>query len=159
MVGHMTEEKQLNLLDRPRQVATVPFVRGSETSEAAAEAKRPTAASDEGLVLDFITSRGSTGATDDELEVALGMLHQNASARRCSLVGKGLVRNSGARRPTRSGKRATVWMLGKGDALIGASNDRVKRPGKDDLRVAANVLEAHGGSVDTVTWLRWMARH
>jgi hypothetical protein len=61
-------------------------------------------------VLDFIRSRGARGATDDEIEVVLGMRHQTASARRRGLVLKLYVSDSGAKRPTRSGSSAIVWV-------------------------------------------------
>jgi len=50
------------------------------------------------------------GYTDDELEQELGWLHQTLSARRRELVQKGFVKDSGKKRPTRSGRGATVWM-------------------------------------------------
>ena len=53
------------------------------------------------------------GFTDDELEVRLALLHQTASARRRALVQKGLIVDSGETRPTRSGRKATVWVLRK----------------------------------------------
>jgi hypothetical protein len=87
-----------------------PSVRGSGTSEAAAERKLPTKDSDEGRVLAFIVASGVRGATNDEIEVALGMLHQNASARTRTLVLKGRVRNSGVTRQTRSRRQASVWV-------------------------------------------------
>lgn len=87
-----------------------PHVPGSATSEAAAKAKAPTANSDEGRVMALIRTTVD-GATDDECEQALGMLHQNASARRRGLVLKGLVVDSGRTRKTRSGRSATVWIV------------------------------------------------
>lgn len=91
-------------------MAYTPYVSGSDTSEAAAEAKLPTAETDAARVLDLIRARGSHGATDDEVEATLGMLHQNASARRRGLFLQGHVVDSGARRMTRSGRKATVWV-------------------------------------------------
>lgn len=88
---------------------TVPYVKGSDTSEAAARAKEPTEKTDEARVLAYIRQCGAAGATDDEIEVALGMRHQNASARRRALVLRGLVSASAARRRTRSGRKAIVW--------------------------------------------------
>jgi hypothetical protein len=138
----------------------IPFVQGSETSEEAADAKGPTATSDEGAVLALLWKRGTTGATDDEIEVALGMLHQNASARRNALVRKGLVCDSGLTRKTRSGRRAAVWIVGSGgNPLIGASNDMAKRPNRAEMRAAADLLETQPGMATVVVWLRWLARH
>src|SRR5271170_4472411 len=88
----------------------LPFNRGSDTSEAAAETARERAVSDRLLVLDFIRSRGAFGATDDEVEVALGFRHETASARRNGLVRSRLVRDSGLRRLTRRECPATVWV-------------------------------------------------
>ena len=84
------------------------YVSGSDTSKAAAESVASAVSNMRTQVLDFITSRAQ-GATDDEIEVALGMRHQTASARRRDLVLSGLVQKSGARRETRSGRQATVW--------------------------------------------------
>lgn len=89
----------------------VPHVRGSDTSKAAAESKSESAHTDETRVLLFIRDQGEWGATDDEIENRLGMLHQNASARRRGLVLKSAVKDSGKRRPTRSGRAATVWVV------------------------------------------------
>jgi len=71
-------------------------------------------------VLGFIESTFIHGATDDEIEVALGMRHQTASARRRDLVLSGLAKDSGKRRKTRSGRSATVWVAisKEGDKLI-----------------------------------------
>jgi len=151
---------------------TIPFVRGSETSEAAADEKAETQASDETRVLEWIRSRGSLGATDDEIEVALGMRHQNASARRNKLVQKGLVCNSGQTRETRSERQATIWILGTGVALIGAPNDKVRRPSREQLGEAIDDIHAlveharqssgplASEALETVKrWLRWLTRH
>ena len=88
----------------------VPYVPGSDTSEAAAEAKLPTVETDAARVLDLIRSLGERGETGDEVEATLGMLHQNASARRRGLFLQGHAVDSGARRMTRSGRKATVWI-------------------------------------------------
>lgn len=142
---------------------TLPFVQGSRTSEAAAASKRSRVTNDAAIVLEFITNRGAEGATDDEIEVGLRFSHQSASARRNGLVRKGLVCDSGGERKTRSGRKATVWILGKGDALVGAPNDRAKRPSKELLVIAARFLDephARAAGCDAViAWLRWMARH
>jgi hypothetical protein len=88
-----------------------PFVSGSDTSEAAAESIKPSSSTLRFKVLTFIKEAGLQGATDDEVEVALDLRHQTASARRRELVLSGHIRDSGSRRPTRSGRGATVWEL------------------------------------------------
>lgn len=50
------------------------------------------------------------GATDDELEVLLGLTHQSVSASRNTLARDGWITDSGERRNTRSGNRAIVWV-------------------------------------------------
>jgi hypothetical protein len=56
-----------------------------------------------------LIDRYFSGLTDDELEQATGWRHQTVSARRRELVLLGKVKDSGKRRPTRSGRSATVW--------------------------------------------------
>jgi hypothetical protein len=49
------------------------------------------------------------GATCDEIEVGLGMLHQTASSRINQLARDGWLRDTGDRRETRTGRLAIVW--------------------------------------------------
>jgi hypothetical protein len=60
---------------------------------------------------DAIKRAGPTGATCDELVVA-GVLarHQTASARLNELLNAGRIKDSGARRPTSSGRNARVYV-------------------------------------------------
>lgn len=90
---------------------TAPYVPGSETSQAAAEAIRPHLGAMAAKVYGYLRKAYKHGATDDEVEAALVMRHQTASARRRELVLKGLVVDSGTRRATSSGRTATVWVL------------------------------------------------
>lgn len=83
-----------------------------ETSREAAEEARKHAAKKRARVRAFIEQCGERGATDDEIETALGYPHQTASARRRELVLLGLVRDSGRRRSTRNGRQAHVWVPG-----------------------------------------------
>lgn len=53
----------------------------------------------------------STGATCDSLEHVLGMRHQTCSARIRELVLNGSIKDSGERRPTRSGRNARVYKV------------------------------------------------
>lgn len=149
----------------------LPFVRGSDTSREAAIAKQKTSAADEALVYAFLEKRGATGATDDEIESGLGMSHQNASARRNGLVKKGRVKDSGERRKTRYNRAAAVWILGKGEAVVGFGNIRVARPSPKKLLVAVAcidtlILHAHaaGGPSpppelqEVTTWLKHLGK-
>ncbi len=85
-----------------------PHARGSDTSYAAAKAIEQSAETIRGRVYRYI--QAMDGATDDEVEWALNLRHQTASARRRELVLLGLVVDSSWRRPTRSGTNATIWV-------------------------------------------------
>jgi len=78
----------------------------AETSEDAANSVAGSRVSMRRRVLDFIQTQG--GATDDEIEQGLEMIHQTASARRRELVLLGFVEPSGEKRRTRTGRWALV---------------------------------------------------
>ena len=82
--------------------------RGSETSEAAAEAIEPTAGSLRAVVLDWLRANPS-GWTDDEMQVALNMNPSTQRPRRIELIASGHVYDSGKKRATRSGRNAVIW--------------------------------------------------
>lgn len=96
--------------DYPLFSGVPPHVRGSDTSAEAALAALEGSQSVRAAVLRAIRCLGLAGATDDELEASLGLRHQTLSARRRELVLLGAVRDSGLRRRTSSGRRATVWV-------------------------------------------------
>jgi len=97
---------------------TPPFEASSDTSRDAAASMAPTAGTLRAKVLEFIRGQPPVrwmetigwvgGATDEEIEQALGLMHQTASARRRELVLQGLVREVGFRY-TRSKRKANVW--------------------------------------------------
>jgi hypothetical protein len=78
-------------------------------SQAAARSVEHCAADMRAAVLSEIRSAGQ-GATCDEVEIATGMPHQTASARVVELRRAGLIRRTGERRPTRSGRNAWVYV-------------------------------------------------
>lgn len=61
-------------------------------------------------VFELLRGAGSEGLTSEEVEQALGLRHQTASARIRELVQAGRVRDSGRRRQVRSGRWARVWV-------------------------------------------------
>jgi len=83
----------------------------TETSRQAAEAVRPIASELERRVYQYLASCGILGATDEQIQEALGMDGNSERPRRKSLEQKGYVRDSGLKRPTRSGRLATVWVV------------------------------------------------
>lgn len=115
VVAEFLDEKRCNWKmwggdPRKEGALTAPYVKGSDTSKAAAESIEGDLARLESIVLQEIARRGDNGATDDEIEKATELAHQTASARRRGLVQKGLVVATRKRRATRSGRKATVWV-------------------------------------------------
>jgi hypothetical protein len=86
----------------------VPYVRGSDTSKAAADSMQRASETIRADVLAYIREGA---ATCDEVEEGLSLTHQTASARIRELVLLGSVRDSGARRKTRSGRQARVYVV------------------------------------------------
>ena len=80
------------------------------TSIDAAESIEEVSGSVRRLVLKHIKRCGTYGATDDEIEIALSLRHQTASARRRELYLLGEITSTGTR-PTRSGRHAKVWIV------------------------------------------------
>lgn len=105
-------EAEFNLFDQPLDF---PIARSADlpaTSHEAADSMQPVIEKVRRQILSFL-SQTPDGATDDELEVALGLKHQTASATRRGLVIAGLVWDTGKTRKTRSGRNAIVWALDK----------------------------------------------
>jgi len=85
-----------------------PAQRHSDTSVAAADAIKPKAGTLRSRVHIHLTGCAD-GATDEEMQSALLMNPSTQRPRRIELEAAGLVRDSGLRRRTRSGRKATVW--------------------------------------------------
>ncbi len=83
-----------------------PFAKDSATSREAAESIEGSAASLRARVYQFIFA--SSGCTCDDIEAALGLRHQTASARVYELVKSGAVIRTAQKKLTRSGRRADV---------------------------------------------------
>lgn len=93
---------------RPPYRGAVPYIAESETSKAASESMKESAASIRSKVFALICY--SDGMTCDEIEATTGLRHQTASARIRELVLQGHLFDSGRRRPTRSGRSAVVYV-------------------------------------------------
>ncbi len=85
-----------------------PAAMSSSTSVEAAESMREAAPLLRERVRKWIASRGEHGATCDEVERHMALRHQTASARVNELMREGRIYEAG-RRPTSSGRQATVW--------------------------------------------------
>lgn len=81
------------------------------TSHVAARRVARRALSLRAAVLEVLTRRGELGATDQEMQEALGLPSNTQIPRRWELVKAGKARASKLRRLTRSGCPATVWVL------------------------------------------------
>lgn len=80
-----------------------------DTSQAAAASIQPMAIDLRAKVFAHISGCAEKGATCAEIETALGMSHQTASARLVELERRGMVQDLGERRPTATGRKAVVW--------------------------------------------------
>lgn len=87
---------------------TAPAVHGSDTSEAAARSVEPHLGRLCAMVVRYVRSQGARGATSDEVEEALGLRHQTASARLKQAKDLGVLVETDMRRLTRSGRKAAV---------------------------------------------------
>lgn len=85
-----------------------PYQRHSETSFDAASEIEPNAGTLRAKVLEFLRALPS-GATDEEIQLALEMNPSTQRPRRVELVDRGLVFDSGNVRLTKSKRRAVVW--------------------------------------------------
>jgi hypothetical protein len=108
----MTNDKRQGSLEFPSPAddRPAPFVRESDTSRLAAADIRPSAGQLRVRVLGYVASFSDHGATCNEVERALGMLHQSASARIRELVQGGYLTDSTKRRDTIYGRKAVVWV-------------------------------------------------
>ena len=88
----------------------VPGHRNVDTSVAAAAALAPKLGRLQRMAQDEICDAGWLGLTADELAARLDMDRWSIQPRTTELKRKGLIRDSGQRRPNRTGKQAIVWI-------------------------------------------------
>jgi hypothetical protein len=89
----------------------LPHAAGSETSKEAAASMVQAAPAIRQKVLNYVQQCGATGATCDEVEEALGLSHQTASARITELRHKfKKIMPAGFKRETRSGRMANCYV-------------------------------------------------
>lgn len=86
-----------------------PGHRNVDTSIAAAEALAPRLGRLQQMALETIREAGWLGLTADELAGRLDMDRWSIQPRTSELRRKGLIRDSGQRRPNATGKMAIVW--------------------------------------------------
>lgn len=100
-----------NELDMFAIYPDAPGHRGIATSVEAADAIAPKIGRLQRMTLEAIASRGAYGCTADEVSELLDVDHRSTQPRCTELKLKGLVADSGLRRPNKSGRSAIVWCL------------------------------------------------
>lgn len=83
----------------------------SDNSREANARIRPKAQTLRARVLALIAGAGSRGMTDYEIQQATGLRNNTQTPRRRELVQSGAIVDSGTKRKTGSGCKATVWVL------------------------------------------------
>lgn len=109
----MTHDHDLFTIAASLPEPGVAYVKGSDTSKAAAISMAGLSRKLDNAVLAYIARQGVNGATCQEVEWALDGLHQSISAAVSRLKKQGLVRDSGDRRLTQSGRKAAVMVAAR----------------------------------------------
>ena len=86
-----------------------PAQRHSATSLAAARQIEPHLGRLQAMVLEYVKAQGSRGATDLEMQEALGLDGSTLRPRRRELQKAGAIYRTIETRPTKSGMQASVW--------------------------------------------------
>ena len=86
-----------------------PPAQNTPTSRDAAKRMRPNAGTLRAMVRNYIVLQGSHGATDLEIQKALGLSGDTERPRRIELWNAGFILDSGESRMTDSGLAAIVW--------------------------------------------------
>ena len=94
------------------QLDLFPPASNATTSLDAAEEIQASVETLRAAVLAYIRARPD-GATDQEIEYALGMSGNTVRPRRGELQARGLIEDSGTTRLTKSGRKAIVWRAKK----------------------------------------------
>jgi len=115
-VGNLTREVPINHIYQMVKMV-LPDMLGQPpaqpvaTSIAAADAIKPCADTLRARVLEYIRLQGKTGATDDEIQVALNMGGSTQRPRRVELFQQGKICMAPMMRRTRTGRQANVWVM------------------------------------------------
>jgi hypothetical protein len=106
--GAENARKNTPVFQSGEPMPAAPFVRGSQTSYAAAVAIEPVLGADAERVLRCIRNAGEGGRTCQEVERLLDMAHESASARVAGLLKDGRIIRTERTRQTASGRAASV---------------------------------------------------
>ncbi len=93
-------------------MSSAPFVRGSETSRAAADSVVDEVRSMKETIYDLMAAAGAHGMTCSQVEqIMTHRQHQSISARIRGLVLDGRIADSGRKRPGASGRNQRVYVV------------------------------------------------
>jgi hypothetical protein len=109
----MTQQSLFGDLSGAAVAETTPYVKGSETSKAAAEKAAKNKDILREKVYAFIDKQGPHGATDQEVEAGTGIPGNTVRPRRGELAKRGRVVKTDRKRPTASGSGAGVWVAAR----------------------------------------------
>lgn len=113
----MFSDETRDLIDKIRETdtygGTAPFQKHSETSQAAADAILGEAGTIRAMVFGYLVSCKFSGATQDQVSEALDMGPQTACPRLRELEMKGAIVKTKAKRKTRSGRQAFVYVAAR----------------------------------------------
>lgn len=89
----------------------LPYQPHSKTSKRTAKQMVGNVGSARDRIYHRLVDLGDRGATDEELQLALGINPNTQRPRRVELLMRGLIEDSGTTRLTRSGSKAVVWRV------------------------------------------------
>ena len=89
----------------------VPYIKGSATSAAAADAIEGVRRGQETRVYQYLLRRGTHGATDEEIARDCGLNPSSARPRRIRLLEGGMICASAQTRKTSAGRNAVVFLI------------------------------------------------
>lgn len=92
-----------------KMMPTIPHV--TAMSDEAHASIKPTKIFIQQQIIDYLRTCGPAGATCDQMELALKLSHQTCSPRVNELMKAKKIVPLDYKRMTRSGRRATVWLL------------------------------------------------
>ena len=108
--------------------AVVVAKKAQRTSRKAAESVEPRTGTLRRQVFDYLNNRGLHGATDEEIQSALGIPGNTVRPSRGTLVDDGYVTDSGTTRKNQNGHDCIVWVAKHNDSLWSLETILGKRP-------------------------------
>lgn len=151
----MDDDKRQSVLPGMRRGVGLPYVKGSETSKAAAESMVEPSKNQRQQVWEHIHAFGGNGRTCHEVEGGIGIIHGSCASRMWELREMGRIERTGDTRPTPTGRQADVYITIEPDLWIDKRPgwpvmETISRPQKMAARIKMleAILRAHGIQYD-----------